>query len=140
MQTAGKSRKTRSTARVLATATVLATSLATTIAPASAGTSATQAAVARAPAGVSVCLGLWAAYNAILLRHLGGRCSPLGTYHIHVWGGGRDINYPTYTYNSAIREFSYTCPVPQGTNICAELWYHKPGGGYESWGLPCEEM
>ncbi|MFI6734916.1 hypothetical protein ACIBI9_18465 [Nonomuraea sp. NPDC050451] len=115
--------------------------MATTISPASATTGATPAAaqVAR-PAGVSVCLGLWAAYNAILLRHLGGDCSPRGSYHIHVWGGGRDMNYPIYSYNGSIREFSYTWPVPQGTNICAELWYHKPGGGYSSHGLPCETM
>ncbi|MEQ4722624.1 hypothetical protein [Nonomuraea sp. B19D2] len=126
-------------ARVLATATALAAALAI-ISPASATTGATPAAAQLArPAGVSVCLGLWASSNAILLRHL-GNCSPRGTYHIHVWGGGRDINYPAYTYNGSLREFSYVWPVRPGTNICAELWYHKPGGGYESWGLPCEEM
>ncbi|MEV6033500.1 hypothetical protein AB0L65_20265 [Nonomuraea sp. NPDC052116] len=123
-------------------ATALAVAMATTISPASAAAGGAPAATRLArPAGVSVCLGLWAAYNAILLRHLGDGCSPAGTYHIHVWGGGRDMNYPTYTYNrSNLREFSYTWPVPAGTNICAELWYHKPGGGYESWGLPCETM
>lgn len=139
MQTAGTSRKMRSIA--LATATAVVAVMVTAISPASATTRTASAAAQLArPAGVSVCLGLWASYNAILLRHLGNRCSPQGSYHIHVWGGGRDMNYPIYNYNGSIREFSATWPVPSGTNICAELWYHKPGGGYASWGLPCEAM
>ncbi|MEW9550398.1 hypothetical protein [Nonomuraea sp. NPDC050783] len=124
--------------RALVTAAALAATAAVAVAPASAATRA-NAQLAR-PAGTSVCLGLWASYNAILLRHWGPDCSPNGTYHIHVWGGGRDMNYPTYTYNGNTRDFSYTWPVPAGTNICAELWRHKPGGGYESYGLPCETM
>ncbi|MGW7679520.1 hypothetical protein ACWGID_02185 [Kribbella sp. NPDC054772] len=31
-------------------------------------------------------------------------------------------------------------PAAAGTNVCAQLWRHKPGGGYDSWGLPCDTM
>ncbi|MEV4800161.1 hypothetical protein AB0K18_09095 [Nonomuraea sp. NPDC049421] len=125
----------RSLARLLTTAATLAAVTAMTLAPA-----ASAAGRVAGPAGTSVCLRLLADYNAILLRHWGSDCSPRGTYHIHVWGGGRDMNYPTYTYSGGNRDFSYTWPVPSGTNICAELWYHKPGGGYSSYGLPCTTM
>lgn len=65
-----------------------------------------------------------------------------GTYHVHFWdtNGSWNVNGPNYFYDQTTRNRSIPAPVPVGHMICAELWYHVPGGGYESWGLPCVRM
>ncbi|WP_157245391.1 hypothetical protein [Nonomuraea typhae] len=67
---------------------------------------------------------------------------PSGTYHIQYWqaGGGwsangRDYHFPGRTVYGRI-----AAPVPSGATVCAQLWYHKPEGGYGSYGLPCVRM
>ncbi|MFC9973409.1 hypothetical protein ACFVH6_21200 [Spirillospora sp. NPDC127200] len=145
MQTARKSgRARRVCAPALAAAAVLAVPAAVAAAPASASAHATSvsAQAAKEPvqtAGISRCLGLWANGGRVKLQHISS-CGPTGYYHIRIWGGGRSDNGDTYRYVGLLREFAANWPVPSGTNICAELWYHKPGGGYESWGLPCDPM
>lgn len=92
-----------------------------------------------ASAGFSVCLGLWAEGGVAKLQHRSS-CGPNGTYHVEIWGGGHHDNGNTYTYSGNLREFRANWPVPAGTTVCARLWRHKPGGGYDDWGLPCDKM
>jgi hypothetical protein len=100
---------------------------------------ATLVAAEPASAGISRCIGIWANDGRLKLQHIHG-CGPNGTYHIEVWSPGRHTNGAPYTYVGRLREFQANWPVPDGTNVCAQLWRHKPGGGYDSWGLPCDRM
>ena len=135
MQTARKFNKARVLGRFLTTAALLAATATIAVAPASA----TATNLAKKPTGISRCLGLWAQNNRITLQHQPG-CGPSGSYHIHVWSPGHDTNTGTYTYAGATLTFNNPWPAAAGTNICAELWHHEPGGGYSSWGLPCDPM
>jgi hypothetical protein len=63
-----------------------------------------------------------------------------GWYHVHVWGAQwNDFNTdPQYLIGPWVRKSSVLInPIYHGQTICAELWYHLPGGGYEPFGLPC---
>jgi hypothetical protein len=134
METAGKLRKTRLLGALLTMATALTVTTTVAVSPASA-----KVTDLKEVAGISRCLGLWAQDGRIKLQHQ-SRCGLNGSYHIHVWSPGRDTNSGTYTYGGATLTFDNPWPVPAGTNICAELWRHEPGGGYSSWGLPCDTM
>lgn len=136
METVRKSTKTRVLTRVLATAAAVAASATIAASPASATVTATDPVQ---PAGISRCLGIWAQSGYVKLQHISS-CGPTGYYHIRIWSPGRSVNGSTYWYSGALREFRANWPVPGGTNICAELWYHEGGGRYSSWGLPCDTM
>ncbi|MEV0632988.1 hypothetical protein ACI2LC_43980 [Nonomuraea wenchangensis] len=66
-----------------------------------------------------------------------------GTYHIDIWywaTGARYGGTGDYSYNGGTREFlKGRVSDVAGKRLCAQLWYHKPGGGYESHGLPCQD-
>ncbi|KAA0924114.1 hypothetical protein [Streptomyces apricus] len=67
---------------------------------------------------------------------------PNGTYHIHYWkaGGGWDVNGRNYHFPGQTVFGRIAAPVAAGSTVCAELFYHKPEGGYGSYGLPCVRM
>lgn len=91
-------------------------------------------ATAPASAGISRCLQLKFLGNTVETAQL---CGPSGTYHVDVWyNGGPRESHGRYYYGGG-KKYDYWRSVASGTGVCAELWYHKPGGGYESWGLPC---
>ncbi|MEQ4723877.1 hypothetical protein [Nonomuraea sp. B19D2] len=66
-----------------------------------------------------------------------------GTYHIDIWYAATGARYGgtgDYYYNGGTREFlKGRKSEVAGKRLCAQLWYHKPGGGYESQGLPCHD-
>ena len=66
-------------------------------------------------------------------------CGVTGTYHMDVWGAGhRRTHTRDYRYYGVVAINRYAnWRIPHGAQVCGELWYHKPGGGYESMGLPC---
>ncbi|MBM7770318.1 hypothetical protein JOD54_000522 [Actinokineospora baliensis] len=73
--------------------------------------------------------------------HVQQICGASGTYHFDIWG----TNYSrrslgNHTYSGLTLNKYPAVPVADGGNVCIELWYHKPGGGYESRGLPCDSM
>jgi hypothetical protein len=67
---------------------------------------------------------------------------PVGTYHIRYWhaGGSWAVNGRNYHFPGQTVYGRISAPVAAGQTVCAELWYHKPGGGYGSYGLPCVRM
>lgn len=59
-------------------------------------------------------------------------------YHQDVWSNGRSETTGTYWYGGGtINRFWWS--IPDGQGACTQIWYHKPGGGYEAKGLPCED-
>lgn len=91
-------------------------------------------AAAPASAGISECLQLMFSNGRTETTQL---CGTYGTYHIDVWyNGGPRESHGRYHYGGG-HKADYWRTVSSGTSVCAELWYHKPGGGYESRGLPC---
>ncbi|GIG55927.1 hypothetical protein Lfu02_02990 [Longispora fulva] len=65
-------------------------------------------------------------------------CGVSGTYHMDVWGAGHSrTSTGGYYYNGGTVISGVKWGISSGQTVCAELWYHKPSGGYESQGLPC---
>ncbi|RJL32783.1 hypothetical protein [Bailinhaonella thermotolerans] len=102
---------------------------------ASAGTAA-----GHAKPGKGRCLVIGAANGRLQVLHLGKKCGPAGTYHMDVWSGKLRRKVPPYRYDGRLRAFGSRWNVPRGTRICAQLWYHKPGGGLANWGRACTTM
>jgi hypothetical protein len=115
---------TRTIARLAAIGTILA-ALAT-------------AAPSPALAGTNHCAWIGSAGSGNV--HTQQICGVSGTYHMDVWGGGRSGTTGDYHYNGGTWNFYWNWHLPSGTTVCTQLWYHKPGGGYESNGLPCHTM
>lgn len=91
-------------------------------------------------AGGSVCawIGAAAPPKPAGVISLQQRCGVSGTYHMDIWGAGHKRTHtPNYHYSGGTREHFFNWNIPSGAQVCGELWYHKPGGGYESRGLPC---
>ncbi|MFC0629256.1 hypothetical protein [Kribbella deserti] len=80
----------------------------------------------------------WIGYDGdrIKTQHRTGCVS--GYYHQDVWSNGRRESTGTYWYNGGIIN-RYWWTIPDGEGACTEIWYHKPEGGYQSVGLPCEQ-
>jgi hypothetical protein len=93
----------------------------------------------RASAGQSVCMWIGSADSGDGNIKAQQNCGVTGTYHMDVWGAGHPRTHSDdykYTGVVAINKI-FNWRIPSGAEVCGELWYHKPGGGYESKGLPC---
>ncbi|MFF3489583.1 hypothetical protein ACFYXC_41135 [Streptomyces sp. NPDC002701] len=99
------------------------------------------AGVPTASAGINNCAGIWAEDGRVHLQHISSCYSYNDghAHHINVWGGGRSLTI-NYTYHNRTLDWWRDYPVADGTTVCAEIWHHKPGGGYDSIGLPCDTM
>ncbi|XVU28865.1 hypothetical protein ACQPZJ_17940 [Actinoplanes sp. CA-054009] len=90
-----------------------------------------------AQAGQNHCAWIGAAVGGGGVR-LEQNCGVSGTYHMDIWGAGHPRTHTRdYRYTGGARDFFFRWAVAPGATVCGELWYHKPGGGYESNGLPC---
>ncbi|GAA3002333.1 hypothetical protein [Actinokineospora diospyrosa] len=68
-------------------------------------------------------------------------CGVSGTYHFDIWGTNYSRRSLGNHYYGGGTLTSYPgVPVADGGTVCIELFYHKPSGGFESKGLPCDEM
>ena len=91
-----------------------------------------------ASAGQSVCMWIGSAKSGNGNIRVEQNCGVNGTYHMDVWGAGhRRTHTRDYRYRGGVKESVFNWRIPSGARVCGELWYHKPGGGYESKGLPC---
>lgn len=103
----------------------------------SAGVASLTVATSPASAGGSVCAWIGSSPKAGIIS-LQQTCGVSGTYHMDIWGAGHKRTHTRdYRYNGGTREHFFNWNIPSGARVCGELWYHKPGGGYESRGLPC---
>jgi hypothetical protein len=107
------------------------------------GVAVTASPAAASDSGSSRCLWIRASGGAINYQHWPNDC-PFGTYHVHFWhaGGSWSHNTGTHRYSGTYVNLivRVPVPVPAGGTVCGELWYHQPGGGYGSYGLPCVTM
>jgi hypothetical protein len=88
-------------------------------------------------AGGSVCAWIGSSPTAGRIS-LQQTCGVSGTYHMDIWGAGHKRTHTRdYRYNGGVREWFFNWNIRSGARVCGELWYHRPGGGYESKGLPC---
>jgi hypothetical protein len=79
--------------------------------------------------------------NRVFAQHAPG--GPYGWYHIDIWYADTGELYARsgdYHYQGGYWDW-WGGPVSGvgGRVLCAQLWYHKPGGGYQSMGLPCHD-
>jgi hypothetical protein len=108
---------------------------------AAAGVTGGVAAPASADSGVNHYLWISASGGSVHWEHWPG--SPTGEYHINFWGVNTNWNTNTPNYWKVTNDTEYGIlpgPVPAGVMVCGNLWYHKPAGGYGSYGLPCVAM
>ncbi|HEY3454998.1 MAG TPA: hypothetical protein VGK64_10385 [Bryobacteraceae bacterium] len=92
-----------------------------------------------ASAGQSVCMWIGSADSGNGNIKAQQNCGVTGTYHVDVWGAGHPRTHSRdYRYTGVVAiNHIFNWRIPSGAQVCGELWYHKPGGGYESKGLPC---
>jgi hypothetical protein len=97
---------------------------------------------AAADVGHSVCLTIFLDGDGFMgWRHARG-CGPSGAYHINAWvpSTGFNVNAGHHNFFGAQVDGRFPIGAPHGSTACAELWYHKPNGGYGSYGLPCARV
>ncbi|GAA3002345.1 hypothetical protein [Actinokineospora diospyrosa] len=92
-------------------------------------------AAAQAPS--LLCFSIVAQNQTVQLQQF---CGTIGTYHFAVYGGTSSGPRPAHTYTGSPHSVTFPFTAAVGSNVCAELWYHKPAGGYESKGNVCDPM
>ena len=88
-------------------------------------------------AGQSVCMWIGAAFSGNGNVRIEQNCGVNGTYHMDIWGAGHRRTHTRDYYFRGFKRATFNWKIARGAEVCGELWYHKPGGGYESKGLPC---